>query len=99
IWDNSPYARALESKNGGYPMNYPGKSILCNLFEPFDIEYPKNFPTYLNPHYYSNNGGSGEINKIKNLTFADFTWNTKDYNPDFSLFKVLVRLFGKENAK
>jgi hypothetical protein len=99
IWDNSPYARIVESANGGYPINYPGKSILCDLFEPFDIQYPENFPAYVDSRYYSNLGGFGEINKIKYMTFADFTWNTKDYNPDFSLFKALVQYVGVENAK
>ena len=98
VWDNSPYARLVESKNGGYPYNYPEKSILCNLFEPFDIQYPKNFPSYIDAHYYSNLGGFGEINKIKYLTFADFSWNTKDYNPDFSLYKALIQYVGKEDA-
>lgn len=98
VWDNSPYARMVESKNGGYPINYPQKSILCNLFEPFDIQYPKNFPSYIDSHYYSNLGGFGEINKIKYLTFADFSWNSNDYNPDFSLYKALIQYVGKEDA-
>jgi hypothetical protein len=99
IWDNSPYARSLESKNGGYPMNYPGKSVLCDLFEPFDIQYPKNFPAYVDSRYYSNLGGFGEINKIKYMTFADFAWNARDYNPDFSLFKALLQYVGRKNAE
>lgn len=99
LWDNTPYARTVETINGGYPMNYPEKSMLCNLFEPFDIAYPENFPSYLDAHYYSNLGGFGEINRIKYMTFADFSWNTKDYNPDFSLFKALVQYVGIENAK
>ncbi len=99
VWDNSPYARMVESRNGGYPTNYPEKSVLCNLFEPFDIQYPKNFPSYIDAHYYSNLGGFGEINKIKYLTFADFSWNTNDYNPDFSLYKALIQYVGKNNAR
>lgn len=99
IWDNSPYARMVETANGGYPINYPEKSILCNIFEPFDVQYPLDFQKYLNSRYYSNLGGFGEINKIKYMTFADFTWNTKDYNPEFSLFKALYQFVGKDNAK
>ena len=100
IWDNSPYARNIyKGWQGGYPTFYPKKSVMCSLFEPFDIQYPKNFPTYLNSDYYSNLGGFGEIPRIKYMTFADFTWNTKDYNPDFSLFKALVQYVGRENAK
>lgn len=99
IWDNSPYARLVETINGGYPINYPGKSVLCNLFEPFDIQHPEHFPDYLDTRYYSNLGGFGEINKIKYLTFADFTWNTGGYDPEFSLFKALVQRVGEKNAK
>lgn len=99
VWDNSPYARMVESANGGYPINYPLKSVMCDLFEPLDISYPTDFPSYLNSHYYSNNSGTGEINRIKNITFADFAWNTKDYNPDFSLFKALVHTVGEKNGK
>lgn len=99
IWDNSPYARALESPNGGYPANYPLKSVMCDLFEPLDIQYPVQFPSYLDSHYYSNNGGTGEINKIKNMTFADFVWNTKSYNPDFSLFKALVHYTNEKEGR
>lgn len=99
IWDNSPYARLVETVNGGYPINYPEKSVLCNLFEPFDIQYPDNFPDFLDTRYYSNLGGFGEINKIKYLTFADFTWNTKDYDPEFSLFKALTQFVGQDNAR
>jgi hypothetical protein len=99
IFDNTPYARNVEVANGGYPINYPVRSVLCNLFEPFDIQYPKNFSSYLDSRYYSNLGGFGEINKIKYMTFSDFTWNSKDYNPDFSLFKALLQYVGEESAK
>ena len=99
VWDNSPYAHIVESANGGYPANYPEKSILCNLVEPFDIRYPEDFPAYLDGHYYSNLGGFGELNKIKNLTFVDFSWNCRDYNPEFSLYKALVRSIGRENGR
>src|SRR5690606_21257603 len=63
LWDNTPYARTVESINGGYPINYPQKSVLCNLFEPYDIQYPENFSSYLDSRYYSNQTGSEEISK------------------------------------
>ncbi len=99
IWDNSPYARSLENEYGGYPAHYPGKAVLCNIFEPFDIYYPNNFKDLINNHYYSNLGGFSETSKIKYASFADFTWNIDDYNPDFSLFKILYYQYGKKNAK
>jgi hypothetical protein len=99
IWDNSSYARALYTRNGGYPFNYPQKAVMCNIFEPFDIQYPKDFSNYLSSSYYSNLGGFSEINKIKYMTFADFSWNTAGYKPGFSLFKALIKYVGKGNAK
>ncbi len=98
IWDNTPYARFLEGEYGGYPAHYPGKAVMCSLFEPFDIFVTDNFTNLLDSHYYSNNGGMSALNLIQNATFADFTWNVNDYDADFSLFKVLVSQYGKENA-
>ncbi len=98
VWDNTPYARYLEGEYGGFPAHYPEKAVMCSLFEPFDIIYPDNFAELLDNHYYSNLGGSGELNKIQYASFADFTWNTEDYNPDFALFKTLTSQYGNENA-
>ncbi len=98
IWDNTPYARFLEGEYGGYPAHYPGKAVMCSLFEPFDITVPDDFTDLVDSHYYSNEGGLSAISMLKNATFADFTWNVKGYDADFSLFKVLVSQFGKENA-
>lgn len=99
IWDNSQYARYVETKNGGYPINYPKKAVMCNIFQPFDIRHPQNFSTYLNSPYYNNLGGFSETNKVQYMTFADFSWNTKDYDPLFSLYKALVHYVGRSNAK
>lgn len=98
VWDNSPYARYLEGEYGGYPAHYPGKAVMCSLFEPFDIVYPDNFAELLDNHYYSNLGGSGELAKIQYASFADFTWNTNDYDPDFALFKTLTSQYGEKDA-
>ena len=44
IWDNTLYARNLETKRyGGYTTYYPGKVRMCNLFEPYDTYKPKIF--------------------------------------------------------
>lgn len=98
VWDNTPYARYLEGEYGGYPAHYPLKAVMCSLFEPFDIIYPEDYAEQLDNHYYSNLGGSGELNKIQYASFADFTWNTNSYDADFSLFKTLVTQYGEENA-
>ena len=100
IWDNTLYARGLEGKYGGYPAYYPGKIKLCNLFEPYDVIVPEDFHNQVDgPHMYVNGSASSEIYKIKYATVADFEWNTCDYNPEFSLWKVLVSQFGVKAAK
>ena len=98
LWDNTPYARESLNKYGGYPALYPGKAVMCCLFEPYDIIVPKDFYKYMDKDIYSNGGGFSELYKIKYPTFADFAWNNNAYNPDFSLYKTLLWLFGKENA-
>jgi len=98
LWDNTPYARELEGQYGGYPAHYPGKAVMCNLFEPYDIIVPKDFHKIMDPHIYSNQTGFTERHKIKNVTFADFSWNCNEYDADFSLYKTLVGIFGKDDA-
>ncbi len=100
IWDNTLYARGLEGVYGGYPAYYPGKARLCNLFEPYDVMVPENFQDFIDgPHMYVNGAASSEIYKIKYATVADFEWNTKDYDPEYSLWKVLVSSYGPVTAR
>jgi len=98
LWDNTPYARELEGGNGGYPAHYPGKAVMCNLFEPYDIIVPDNFVDIMDSHIYSNGETLKERWKIKYASFADFAWNTNSYDPDMSLFRVLISEFGKKGA-
>jgi len=99
IWDNTLYARSLQSKYGGYAALYPGKVRMCNIFEPYDVALPENFYQYIDgPHMYVNGSSSSEIYKIKYSTVADFEWNNSKYHPDLSLWKTLLSSFGKEQA-
>ena len=99
IWDNTLYARSLESEYGGYAAMYPGKVRMCNLFEPYDVILPESFYQYVDgPHMYVNGSASSEFYKIKYTTVADFEWNNNAYDPDLSLWKTLLSLFGKEQA-
>lgn len=93
LWDNTPYARDI-----AFPNYYPGKTVMCNLFEAYDIIVPKDFHKVMDTDVYLNGNDFEERYNIKFATFADFTWNNNDYQPDFSLFKVLVGNFGKEGA-
>ena len=101
IWDNTLYARNLETKRyGGYTTYYPGKVRMCNLFEPFDTDRPAGFQNYNDGrHMYTNGNAYSEVYKIKFATVADYEWNTANYNPELSLWKVLCSLYGTECAR
>lgn len=99
LWDNSLYARTIEAKDGGYISNYPGKIQLCGLFEPFDIDIAPGIESkFENSKVLFNGPSNSELFKIKLATAADYSWNSKAYDPEFSLWKVLVNSLGKENA-
>jgi hypothetical protein len=101
MWDNTLYARNLETKSyGGYTTYYPGKVRMCNLFEPFDARRPLGFQNYNDGrHMYTNGNAYSEVYKIKFATVADYEWNTAAYNPEFTLWRVLCRLYGTECAR
>lgn len=101
MWDNTLYARNLETKRyGGYTTYYPGKVRMCNLFEPFDTDRPEGFQNYNDGrHMYTNGNAYSEVYKIKFATVADYQWNTAAYNPELALWKVLSSLYGTECAR
>jgi hypothetical protein len=99
-WDNTLYARNIESKNyGGYATFYPGKVRMCNLFEPYDTYRPESFHSYNDgAHMYVNGNGSSEIYQVKYATVGDYLWNTKAYDPERSLWVVLSSNYGSSCA-
>ena len=101
IWDNTLYARNLETKRyGGYTTYYPGKVRMCNLFEPYDTYKPKDFQRYNHGRQmYTNGSAYSEVYKLKYATVADYGWNTTAYNPELSLWKVLCRTYGPAVAE
>lgn len=101
IWDNTLYARNIETKRyGGYTTHYPGKVRMCNLFEPFDTYRPENFQKFSDGRrIYVNGNAYSEIYKVKYATVADYEWNTSGYNPELSLWKVLCQTYGPAGAQ
>jgi len=101
FWDNTLYARSIESRNyGGYPAHYPGKVPLCNLFEPYDTYRPEQFFQYTHGRQIFANGEAfSEIYLIKYATFADYAWNTAAYDPELALWKVLCAAYGPAAAE
>jgi hypothetical protein len=101
VWDNTLYARSIASVNyGGYTAHYPGKVRMCSLFEPFDTYRPQGFHRYSsNGRIFTNGYAYHDTYKVKFATVADYQWNTSDYDPELSLWKVLTRKYGAECAK
>jgi len=96
FWDNTLYARNLETQRyGGYTTYYPGKVRMCNLFEPYDTYRPKDFQKYNDDRQmYINGDAFSEVYKIKYATVADYLWNAAAYDPELALWKVLCRTYG-----
>ena len=49
--------------------------------------------------YWINQPARTQIDVIRLATAADFTWNTRDYDPDFSLWKILASRYGVDAAR
>jgi hypothetical protein len=101
FWDNTLYARNLETDDyGGYTTYYPGKVRMCSLFEPLDTDRPSGFHE-LNDgrHMYMNAAAESEVYRIKFATVADYEWNTSAYIPELSLWRALVNAYGPACAR
>jgi hypothetical protein len=101
FWDNTLYARNIETKvYGGYATYYPGKVRMCNLFEPLDADRPAGFHEFnAGRHLFVNGTAETELYRIKFATVADYEWNTAAYIPELSLWKALVKAYGPACAK
>ncbi len=73
----------------------PMKLRTFNLFDPFSVQFsaPFSLPEGTGKMLI-NSSLSSEIMKIRMVTAADFMWNSESYDPDMSIWKVLVSRFG-----
>jgi hypothetical protein len=97
--DNSMQAATRFGQYGGTLPYYPGKLRLFNLFEPFGNNEIRELYDRLDPRlYWVNLEPGSEISLIRLCTAADFMWNMRDYDPDLSLWHVLVSRYGADAA-
>jgi hypothetical protein len=95
--DIHPFSDAI-GKNK-YAQNYPGKLRASSIFQQFNLEPPNNFncqsakKSFLAEINYNNS-----LDDIKLLCFADYLWNSNEYNSNISLLKALISNFGKKQA-
>jgi hypothetical protein len=85
--------------NGAYPY-YPGKIRLFSIIEPFLNQDIRDHLGQLDSSmYWINLPARSEIDVIRLATAADFMWNTRDYDPDYSLWKILVSRYGADASR
>lgn len=85
--------------NGAYPY-FPGKMRLFSIIEPFMNSGIRDHLGQLDTSmYWINQTARSEIDVIRLATAADFMWNTRDYDPDYSLWKVLASRYGTDAAR
>lgn len=99
-WDNSILTNNRNMNVSDYYSHYPGKVRLLNLFEPYNDD---NIDVILGnigkDQIFFNCHVTSELDLIKFATVADFSWNTKTYDPDLSLWKILLSRYGLEATK
>jgi hypothetical protein len=77
--------------------DYPMKLRMLNLFNPFTVSFSEPFMLpEKTGKLLVNQSLSSAISKLRIATAADFMWNTADYDPDMSVYKVLLSKFGRE---
>jgi len=98
--DNSMLTSTLWGQyNGAYPY-FSGKIRLFNIFEPFMNYGIRDHLNQLDTSmYWINQDARSELDVIRLATAADFMWNTRDYDPDYSLWRVLVSRYGADAAR
>lgn len=99
VWFDNTLTISKKSRTGKISTSlYPGKARLSSFFEPFQVDMKLDPNSFYNGECIINLPDFSAISQIRLATAADFLWNNEDYNPDFSIWKVLVNRYGKEGA-
>jgi hypothetical protein len=97
LWDNSLNALPDLLNDTSLSMGLFLKLRTLNLFEPYRVRFTGSpLPGGRAEKIIINSPIDSEMMKIRIATAADYMWNTRTYNPDLSLWKVLVSRYGRE---
>lgn len=97
FWDNSLNTLPGIMSDTSLVMSLSLKLRTMNLFEPYRVKFTGDtLPGYLTGKILVNSPIDSELMKIRIATAADYMWNTRTYDPDLSLWKVLVSRYGQE---
>ena len=97
LWDNSLNSLPELLNDTSLSTGQSLKLRTLNVFEPYRVRFTGSpLPGGQAAKIIINSNIDSEIMKIRMATAADYMWNTRTYNPDFSLWKVLVSRYGRE---
>lgn len=99
IWDNSLNALPDILSDTSLSMNLSMKLRTLNVFEPYQVRFTGLSVDGQQPgKIIINSPLDSELMRIRMATAADYMWNNLSYDPDLSLWKVLVSRYGREVA-
>lgn len=99
IWDNSLNTLPGILNDTSHRKSLSLKLRALNLFEPYQVGYTgHSIPGRQPGKIIINSPLDSELMKIRIATAADYMWNNLTYDPDLSLWKILVSSFGHEAA-
>ncbi len=99
LWDNSLNALPDLLSDTSLSVRHSLKLRTLNVFEPYQVRFTgPTLPGNQTGKIIINSPLDSELMKIRIATAADYLWNTKTYDPDLSLWKVLVTRYGREAA-
>ncbi len=97
IWDNSLNTLPDILSDTSLSMSLSLKLRTLNIFEPYQVKFTgRSLPENQAGKIIINSPLDSEMMKIRIATAADYMWNTLTYDPDLSLWKVLVSRYGRE---
>jgi hypothetical protein len=91
------YLLADNLKTSEIKEYYTGKLRLKSIFEPYDLQVSEKTMSKQD-RMILNTPELTEINTIRILTAVNYYWNSSKYDADKSLWIVLNKLYGKQNA-
>ena len=77
---------------------YAGKLRLLSFMEPYNPCFYADLHKNGESKVVLNTSDFSDLNIIKVLTAANYYWNTESYDPEWSLWVVLNKFVGRENA-
>jgi len=99
LYDNSLIESEKRFSTEFIKAYYAGKLRTLSLFEPYNLKAFDDFYKQTNERkILLNTEEFSELNTVRILTASNYYWNTKSYDPDKSLWIVLNKLYGRDNA-